>query len=120
MKDARPYLHVLDGRLRVKVPEVKRSEQNALRVQQVLDSLQGVIRVTANPTTGNVLVLFHFHIITHAEILFALREAGFLRQPIPERAASFHISDHVVTTVSHAIARSVTEALMERALLALL
>ena len=52
------YLHVMDGRLRVKVPETRRSVAKALHVEQLIQTLPGIIRVTANPTTGNVLVLF--------------------------------------------------------------
>jgi copper chaperone CopZ len=112
------YLHVMDGRLRVKVPETKRSALKARHVEQVILSLSGVIRVTANPTTGNVLVLFDSAQLTHAEILSALKKADYLREYAP--TTSFQFTARMVDTVSHAVARSVTEALMERAILALL
>lgn len=118
MKDVTSYLHVLDGRLRVKVPEIKRSVQKALHVEGVLASLEGVIRVTANPTTANVLVLFHSHLLTHAEIIQVLRQSDYLRAPAS--TSPFQFTGSTVDTVSQAIARSVAEALMERAILALL
>jgi copper chaperone CopZ len=112
------YLHVMDGRLRVKIPETKRCASKALHVEQVIGSLPGITRVTANPTTGNVLVLFDSAQLTHDDILSTLKKADYLREPAV--ASSFQITARVVDTVSHAVARSVAEALMERAILALL
>lgn len=112
------YLHVMDGRLRIKIPETKRCVSKALHVEQVIRSLPGIIRVTANPTTGNVLVLFDSAQLTHDEILSVLKEADYLREP--STTSSFQFTAGMVETVSHVVARSVTEALMERAILALL
>lgn len=112
------YLHVMDGRLRVKVPEVKRSSARARQVEELIESVPGVTRVSANPTTGNVLVLFDPDQLTHHEILSALKNADYLQQPASP--SSFQLTARMVDTLSHAMARSVTEALMERAILALL
>ena len=116
------YLHVMDGRLRVKIPETKRSVSKALHVEQVIRSLPGITRVTANPTTGNVLVLFDSAQLTHTEILSALKEAEYLREQVStsSSSSSFQFTTRMVDSVSHAVARSVAEALMERAILALL
>jgi copper chaperone CopZ len=112
------YLHVMDGRLRVKVPEVRRSVGRARHVEGVLKSLPGVMGVTANPTTGNVLVLFDSDQLTHDDILCVLKKADYLQESAP--TTSFQFTARIVDTVSHAVARSVTEALMERAILELL
>src|SRR5262245_6115326 len=116
------YLHVMDGRLRVKIPETKRCVSKALHVEQVIRALSGVIRVTANPITGNVLVLFESSQLTHDNILSALKKADYLREQVPTfpSSPSFQLTGHMVDTVSHVVARSVAEALMERAILALL
>src|SRR5690349_12287281 len=74
-----PYLHVLDGRLRIKLPQVKGSPQSALAVEQLLLRLDGVTDVTANPTTGNVLVLFTSAVIGQHDIIAALQKTGYLR-----------------------------------------
>ena len=114
------YLHVMDGRLRVKIHETKRSMSQAQEVEQVLRSLAGVTRVAANPTTGNVLVLFDSEVLTHDEILSVLKKAGYLREQLSHATPSLQFTARMVDTVSHAVARSVAEALMERAILALL
>ena len=112
------YLHVMDGRLRVQILETKRSVSKALHVEQLIRALPGITRVTANPTTGNVLVLFDSAQLTHDEILSALKKAEYLRTPAA--ASTFQFTARMVETLSHVVARSVTEALMERAFLALL
>ncbi len=73
-----PYLHVLDGRLRIKLPQVKGTPQRALAVEQLLLGLDGVTDVTANPTTGNVLVLFTSAVIGQHDIIAALQKTGYL------------------------------------------
>jgi len=73
-----PYLHVLDGRLRIKLPQVKGTPQRALAVEQLLLGLDGVTDVTANPTTGNVLVLFTSAVIGQHDIIAALQTTGYL------------------------------------------
>ncbi len=112
------YLHMMEGRLRVKVPEMKRSVPKALHVEEVIKGLPGITTVSANPTTGNVLVLFDSEQLTHTDILAALKEADYLREEAP--VSSFQLTARMVDTVSHAVARSVAESLMERAILALL
>ena len=112
------YMHVLDGRLRIKVPEIKRSPRQALQVESLLEALDGVISAKANPTTGNVLIYYHSHLLAHADLIHELRQSGYLRMPaaasIPTDSVAFF------DKVGHTLARSVTEALMERAILALL
>jgi copper chaperone CopZ len=78
MTSTAPYLHVLDGRLRIKLPQVKGSPQRALAVEQLLLGLDGVTDVTANPTTGNVLVLFTSAVIGQHDIFAALHKSGCL------------------------------------------
>ena len=112
------YMHVLDGRLRIKVPEIKRSPGQALQVEAIIEALIGVISVKANPTTGNVLIFFHSHLLSHSDLIQALRQSGYLRMSAtaPMSANTFSFIDRF----GHTIARSVTEALMERAILSLL
>jgi hypothetical protein len=106
------YLHTLDGRIRIKVPEVRRSPAKALQVEETLESLNGVTHVRANPTTGNVLVLFNSQSLTHECIIAALRGLNCLK---PERLAA-----GVGHRISDVILRSVAELAFERMIVALL
>ena len=107
------YLHTLDGRLRIQVPEVKRSPKKALHVEETLQSLEGVHHVKANPTTGNVLVLFESTLLTHNCIVARLKSIDcFTVKLDPPRQTRTGIGDVLV--------RSVAELLLERAIVALL
>jgi len=112
------YMHVLDGRLRIKVPEIKRSPEQALHVETIIEALEGVISVKANPTTGNCLIFYHSHLLSHADLIQALKQSGYLRIPVTTPMSTSSVT--FFNNFGHTIARSVTEAVMERAILALL
>jgi hypothetical protein len=78
------YVHAINGRMRVKVPEVKRSVKFALRIEGWLGSMDGVREVRANPVTGNVLILHDPEKIAGREILGALIAAGYMGMGIAE------------------------------------
>jgi hypothetical protein len=63
------YLHILDGRMRVKVPELRGSNATAAIISDELLSLGGVTQVKANTVTGNILVLFESETVTPEHIL---------------------------------------------------
>jgi copper chaperone CopZ len=113
------YLHMLDGRLRVKVPEVKRSRTKALEVEQVLGRLKGVTQVRANPLTGNVLVLYSPQVITPSRILDTLKSVDCFAVSGRSRQAA-HPLHAVYHHVSRSVVQSVAEIALERAFLALL
>ncbi len=81
------YLHLIDGRLRVKLEQVKRSPDTADRVRTQLLQIDGVTEVSANPTTGSVLVHYESQRVAHGEILRSLGPFGFAGEPSspPER-----------------------------------
>src|SRR5271165_4067732 len=74
------YFHAIDGRLRIKVPEVKNSLAKAAQVEIRLRSLSAVTRVHANPTTGNVLVLYDSQRVRQDQVLDALLSLGCFQQ----------------------------------------
>jgi Ca2+-transporting ATPase len=63
------YLHALDGRLRVKIAVVKGSAQQAQEIEQRFQACEGITQVTANPVTGNVLILYDSQQIKQEEVL---------------------------------------------------
>ena len=72
------YIHILNGRLRIKVPEVKRAPKKASEVVHGLQKLGGITEVRANPTTGSVLVLFEPDMTDVQQIIEALQQLGCL------------------------------------------
>lgn len=72
------YVHAIDGRLRIKVPELKRSPARARQFEDRFAGLEGIHEVRANPVTGNVLFLYDPERILDREIVGALISAGYL------------------------------------------
>jgi copper chaperone CopZ len=110
MTSIAPYLHVLDGRLRIKLPQVKGAPQRALAVERLLRGLDGVTDVTANPITGNVLVLFTSAVIGQHAIIAALQQTGYLRNA--------HTAEQSQTSLISIVVHSALETVLERLVLA--
>lgn len=66
--------HILEGRLRIKVPEIKCSYAMAGEMESQLDKLNGVAHVKANPLTGYVLVLFDSQVISHYQVYAVIKD----------------------------------------------
>lgn len=94
------YFHAIDGRLRIKVPEVKNSPAKATQVEIRLRSLPVVTRVHANPTTGNVLVLYDPQRMTQDQVLDALRSLGCFRQAYEPTETNGTVSPPLVGQVA--------------------
>lgn len=113
------YIHVLEGRLRIKVPEVKRSPLKASEVVSALQRNAGIRYAHANPTTGSVLVLFDPNVITPEQIIRTLQELGCLSDPYtsfqpnpPQSAAGQKMVERLL--------QSVFETAVQQAILALI
>jgi copper chaperone CopZ len=78
MKVSSPYFHSLNGRLRIKIIQVKDSPASASELENHLLKLDGIRQLKANPTTGNVLVLYDHNRIGQAEIIDTLKALGYL------------------------------------------
>jgi hypothetical protein len=79
MRSISPYVHTLNGRLRIKVSKVKGSAAEAVLVEQQLREVDGVWQVQANPTTGNVLIRYDPDQIEQSAVLCALGRLGYLQ-----------------------------------------
>lgn len=77
------YVHVLDGRVRVKVPAIRRRETAAQALKNDLSCLDGVLTVQANSMTGNVLVRFDHKIVDATEIIAAIGHLSGYQIPLP-------------------------------------
>ena len=119
------YLHVLEGRIRIKVPAVKGEPQKAAEVERQVGALNSSIEVKANPTTGNVLVLFDPVSISKDRILDLFRDIGCLTQEQGNTLArSTASSNQVAADASSAVVRRVIDIVLqvaiERLILALI
>lgn len=107
------YLHVLDGRLRIKIPEVKNTPIEALKLEQTFARMAGITTVKANPKTGNALFLFEPSMCSPDDIITLLQEHGYC-QHSPEP------SPHISQRLANFVVESVVEATIERLVFALI
>ena len=66
--------HIPDGRIRIKVPEVKGSHAMAGEMESQLTKLEGVAHVKVNLLTGSVLVLFDAQVISHYQVFAVIND----------------------------------------------
>jgi hypothetical protein len=112
------YLHITEGRLRVKVPRVKGDELRARRLEQTInDDSAGILLVKANPTTGNVLVNFDPEAISHAQILETIEKAGyFISASLPSQPRQYGAAagDQVAKVVTNHLVQAAVQAVFEK------
>jgi len=70
------YIQSLPGKLRIGILAVRSSPANASRLETGLAEIAGVDRVTANPDTGDVVVVYDAKALSERQILVALKTLG--------------------------------------------
>ena len=118
-----PYIHALNGRLRIKVAGLKSLPGKALEVEGQLRMIDGITHVKVNPTTGNVLVLYDHARIGQYEILGALQRLGYLREngAVQTAARSHPLAfDAVGQTFARTLVHTTLELAVQRLVSALI
>ena len=121
------YRHVSPGRLRIKIPKVKGSPDTAQQVERGLRNVKGVNSVTANPLTGNALILFDDQCLTHSDLIDILIMQGYLerRRNTSRRSTNGASLDRLLhpeyigRAVADVVLQTAVEFAVKRALLAL-
>lgn len=111
--------HELEGRLRIKVPDVKGAPHKAREVVQALKKVHGISHVQANTTTGSILLLFDPQIIRPAYIVLLLQDIGCHVQT-PPQASEDGLQPGVGHRLAEVVVRTVVETAVQRAIMALL
>jgi copper chaperone CopZ len=114
------YMHMAEGRLRIKISGLKRSREKASDIENNLISLDGVTEVNANPLTGNLLVLFEPEDTSHEQIMSHLKEAGYLKAP--QKAAKSGGGDHngMTKAIGDMVIQMAVEAALKRLIFAMI
>ncbi len=74
MTVATDYLHVLEGRIRIKIPELKGSPVKSQEIKRHLTTVSGIQSVQPNPITGNALILYDSRELSPSDIIAILKE----------------------------------------------
>lgn len=80
-------VHVVDGRIRVKVPSVKNAPAACRTLERRLCAAEGIDEVRANPTTGSLVIWYHPARTTPTSILQTLAGLGYLAAHAPAAPA---------------------------------
>lgn len=73
-KHGTEYNQTLDGKILMRVPEVKGSSEMAWGIESQVSKLNGVAHVKANLVTGSVLVLFDSQVISHYQVFAVIQD----------------------------------------------
>jgi copper chaperone CopZ len=112
---ATDYIHALEGRLRIKVPEIKGSPLRAGELEKQVKWQPGIDYIKANPTTGNVLVYYDAEKIGQEHVLKVMQESGYLQFSSPQRLNGSGVNE-AKTSIMENLVSSVAQSLMEAAL----
>ena len=82
-------VHLLPGRLRLRLDALKGRPELAKRLREHLASVSGIHDLQVNPRTGSVLLLYRPHALRSADFLDALSHA--LGKLFPARFAPGHL-----------------------------
>ena len=111
------YLHAMEGRLRIKVPEVKGAPDCAQQIEAQLRLIEGIDQVTANPVTGSVLIQYDARRTAMADITETLQTWGYLRRPVPATGTAL---GSVGGGLGNLMLRATTEFALQQLLVALI
>jgi hypothetical protein len=71
-------LHELPGRLRIKIPMLKRNEVAARKLQNFLEEVAGISSTFVNALTGSIVIKFDPNVISSREIVSILTQEGYI------------------------------------------
>jgi cation transport ATPase len=112
---ATEYMHALEGRIRIKVPEIKGSPAKAGELERQVQWQSGIHSIKANPTTGNVLIYYDSQKTEPEKILNTLKELGYF-QPLNANVFQAQESPESKNSLMGLVVSSVAQSMMEMAL----
>jgi copper chaperone CopZ len=113
------YLHALDGRIRVRLPEIRGDRRTAARLRQTLRTRSGVTAAEVNPLTGSVLVEYDGDCLS-ADDIFDVLDVEPPTGTVSEEGLLRNESSSRRTDVRDAVAETLIQVVAERLLLAVL
>jgi copper chaperone CopZ len=115
LKIATEYVHALEGRIRIKVPEIKGSPVKAGELERKVQWQSGIHSIKANPTTGSVLIYYDSQKTEQEEIIKAMHGLGYL-QPLTARTFRAPEAAAEPNSLMNLVVSSVAQSMMEMAL----
>jgi hypothetical protein len=107
------YIHHVPGRIRVRIPRIKKNAVQAEVVTAFLNSLPSVKTTRVNLLTGSVLVEYQAGAVTGMAILTALRERRYIDSVLEANSAP--VSRPAVESLGQKAARALFWYAVEKA-----
>jgi hypothetical protein len=113
-------LHAIEGRLRIKTSIIKNEPRRAIGLAEQLRARRGITGVELNPTTGSVIIFYDPAVVNPGVIYSDLQ--SILGQPLRQRFGrrSAGPLTEMGNHITRALFKSAMEALVQRAVLALI
>lgn len=70
------YIHQVPGRLRVRIPQIRKNPYKAAEIENLL-TLQGIEKVAINRVTGSIVAIYNPQMLNSDCLLRLLEERGY-------------------------------------------
>jgi hypothetical protein len=116
------YRHDIPGRLRIRIPSLKKNPKNVRELKALIKGLSGINEISVNTITGSVTFLYNPDIISSHAIISLLTREGFML-PIALHVSGWHSKralDQVGTGATKALVGLVLNRVLEGSPLSML
>lgn len=107
-------IHHVPGRIRLRVPGLKKNEREAQAIETFLATTKGVSDISVNTVTGSITINYDTALTDASSITDALRERGYLRHA--HTVTSDLMPQSTATKAGEAFGKAVFGVLVEKAL----
>jgi hypothetical protein len=108
------YLHESPGRLRVKIPYLKRNPQSAWDLQSLLKNLSGIKSSSINTVTGSVIMHYDPEVISAGAIVNVLAGEGYI--DVAKVLSNKKRKENVMEAVTQVASKALLGFVLDRAL----
>jgi hypothetical protein len=108
------YFHEVPGRLRIKIPSLRRNAQLAQDLQDLINDLSGIKTITVNTVTGSMIVHHDPEVVTSNAILNYLAREKYI--DVAGAISSQQSVEPALARVSQAASKVLLGLALDRAL----
>jgi hypothetical protein len=80
------YIHHVPGRLRIRIPQLKRDAVHAEAAEAFVLAIEGVTAARANSVTGSIILTYQRDVVSAGTILDALALRGYYQPELVQHA----------------------------------
>ncbi len=107
------YIHNVPGRLRVRIPHMKRSQSTAEELQRILNQIEGVDSTAVNTLTGSIVINYDHRLTGPNRILNALRLKGYV-DPSMGTTTTDEVIENAVSKAGGVLGKALLGLLVEK------